>query len=172
MRTFKYDFCCILVNRLCQLICKIIESICWVVVVAMQYCRLSALLQKYAPTACFWLFLLVAACHHCCHLFLFTRSSLLVFLIQTGLCWCTLLFLQKEAAAPAAGARQTDSSCSNSFIKMQYFLLIFLHFLYIFGQFSTIFKILATGTPVVQCLCCGRYNPSSILKDFISFHTF
>ena len=121
---------------------------------------------------CFWLFLLVASCHCCCHLFLFTRSSLLVFLMQTGLCWCTLLFLQKEAAAPAAGARQTDSSCSNSFIKMQYFLLVFLHFLNIFGQVLTILKILATDTPVVQCLCCGHFNPSSILKDFISFHTF
>ena len=50
------------------------------------------------------------------------------YLMQTGLCWCTLLFLQKEAAAPAAGPRQADSSCSNSFIKMQYFLSVFLHF--------------------------------------------
>ena len=88
MRTFKYDFCCILVNRLCQLICKIIESICWVVVVAMQYCRPSALLQKYAPTACFWLFLLVAAC--CC------LSSLL-----------SLIFIYK---VESAGVPNTDWS--------------------------------------------------------------
>ena len=69
---------------------------------------------------CWLLLLIVGDCHYCCQLFLFTRSSVLVFLLNAD--WSALVHLtvlQKEAAAPAAGARQANSSCSNSFIKMQ-----------------------------------------------------
>ena len=112
----------------------------------LRCCKKRRLMLQLLASDYSCLLLLVTAFHYCCHLFLFTRSSLLVFLMQTGLHWCTLLFCKKRRLLQLLGPDSQTAAAATYSSRCNIFSL--------FSSTFITFLVIIRGC--IFCIDCKR----------------